>query len=104
MSYEGYTELLCDDGHYSAHDVYAVEIPIVCRCGKPFAYTHGVDQTNGYERGCKATYPAGKVKIGADDIWCEDHHGNRYAIERARYRPRKGSDWRALAKARGEPS
>jgi hypothetical protein len=46
MSYEGYTEHLCANGHHWAHDCYEDE-KACPRCGKPSVWCHHVDQTNG---------------------------------------------------------
>ena len=94
MSYEGYEERLCKDGHYHAYDVYA-SFPIVCpTCSKDWAFYHGVDQTNGYEEGRDFTYPAKKDDAGFTDLWKEDHYGNKYASKQMKYKPVKGSAWR----------
>lgn len=90
MSYEGYTELLCIAGHYACHDVYA-ERPAQCDCGMPWRWSHGVDQTNGYDESHEATCDAPKTLVGFEDDWHTDHHGNRYAIKRNRYKP--GEHW-----------
>lgn len=47
MSYEGYTEYLCEDGHHWTQDAYD-ERPRMCAdCGKRAVWYHDVDQTNG---------------------------------------------------------
>lgn len=95
MSYEGYTEFLCRAGHYDTCDAYA-DGPKACRaCSAPFAFSHGVDVTNGYSRHYSYSCEAKKVEIGFDDIWHTDHHGNRYATKLIRYEPR-GKAWRPL--------
>src|SRR4051812_41451925 len=87
MSYEGYTELLCDGGHYGAFNVY-VERPKRCAiCRKFWAYRHSVDETNGFIEDDPGTYPARKEAITYEDIWHRDHYGNRYATKRLLYRP-----------------
>ena len=45
MSYEGYTEYLCKDGHYSTSDCWCENLscPI---CNKEVVWKHEVDQTN----------------------------------------------------------
>lgn len=87
MSYEGYGELLCANGHYHAHDAY-IDEPEECPiCGALWAYSHGVDQTNGVEEGNPHTMPAPLEEIGHDDDWREDRHGNKYAAKIPRYKP-----------------
>lgn len=96
MSYEGYEELLCGNGHYFAHDCYG-DAPETCpRCGAPWAYSHGVDQTNGYDEECPNTYSAAKAVVGLEDDWNNDHYGNRYATQTKRYAPAPGSQWRLI--------
>lgn len=49
MSYEGYTEWKCRDGHIDANDVYC-DAPTVCRkCGSFFVKRRSIDQTNGHD-------------------------------------------------------
>lgn len=93
MSYSGFTEQLCVNGHYSAHDVWGDE-PLVCAaCGSAFHYCHGVDQTNGYDESHASTCRAPKEQIGSEDIWQEDHLGNIYATRRRRYAPLGDGVW-----------
>ena len=49
MSYEGYTEFLCKNGHHWEICVYDSEIdyPPCYRCGKYPVWQHDVDETNG---------------------------------------------------------
>jgi hypothetical protein len=53
MSYEGYTQVLCENGHASHEDVYAVEISCYdedwkCKtCGAKAVWRNEVDLTNG---------------------------------------------------------
>ena len=53
MSFEGYDQLLCSQGHLSIADCYdSVELYSkneLCRCGEVFVFRHIVDQTNGYD-------------------------------------------------------
>lgn len=46
MSYEGFTERLCEGGHLWCDDAYADQTPCP-RCGKPSVWEHEVDCTNG---------------------------------------------------------
>jgi len=76
MSYEGYSELLCENGHYEAHDVHAVEGSAKnCTCGAKWKWYHSVDQTNGVEyldaartKVNPATVEAETVEIGWDYV------------------------------------
>lgn len=54
MSYEGYVEGLCEDGHYHSWDCWD-DPPLQCNaptgkntmCGKTWVWSNPVDQTNG---------------------------------------------------------
>lgn len=54
MSYEGYVQRLCEDGHYSTVEAYFTSndmdnCPVLVNgnpCAKPIAWTNDVDQTN----------------------------------------------------------
>ena len=95
MSYEGYYEWLCENGHYSASNCYAPE-PKKCRvCGARIAHRCGVDQTNGVDPECPYTMPGKKRKVGTDDEWTTDHHGNKFAIAHPRYKP-TDDRWRKI--------
>jgi hypothetical protein len=48
MSYEGYTEKLCKNGHLWGNDCYSDPTPCP-QCGGDFVWQHHVDQTNGEE-------------------------------------------------------
>lgn len=91
MSYEGYKELLCGNGHYYTHDAYD-DAPATCpHCGSHWDFFHPIDLTNGSDPDDPGTMPAPKIESGWDDIWLTDHYGNRYAIKRPKYRP--DSEW-----------
>lgn len=48
MSYEGFVEHLCKNGHYWAVDCYDEQSAKVCKkCKEPSLWRHAVDQTNG---------------------------------------------------------
>lgn len=58
MSYSGYVQKLCKNGHLSSHDTYEYKEEN-CYCGQPYVWSNNVDTTNGsycYEcgsKGCK---------------------------------------------------
>lgn len=87
MSYEGYTEYLCAAGHYSSQNVYDGDLKECPHCGARLAFSHEVDETNGYDESHPYTCDAPKEEIGFDDVWHVDHYGNRYTTKLARYRP-----------------
>jgi hypothetical protein len=52
MSYEGYTQILCKNGHYTVRDAYDdwgddEQGKICSQCGEPFVWKNNVDLTNG---------------------------------------------------------
>lgn len=49
MSFEGYFECLCPEGHYWTADCYTDDQ--TCRCGLEASETNLVDQTNGFVGG-----------------------------------------------------
>ena len=93
MSYEGSREFLCANGHHSVFECWDDDPP-VCRCGAPMTFAHSIDHTNGDVEDDPSTMPAPKEQIGSDDIWREDHYGNRYAVQDHRYRPVR--EWQVL--------
>jgi hypothetical protein len=49
MSYSGYTEYLCENGHYhTADDNYGCNVLPKCLCGEKMTHYKVVDTTNGY--------------------------------------------------------
>lgn len=101
MSYEGYEEYLCEKGHYLAIDCYS-ETPSECpRCEAPIKWWHPVDQTNGYVEDNPGTYPAETDEVGYEDVWQEDHYGNRYATKIILHAPR-GDSWRPFVPRRND--
>ena len=55
MSYEGYTQVLCKNGHYREFDCHiSPELNdefTLCSCGEPYVWSNEVDQTNGGNQG-----------------------------------------------------
>ena len=47
MSYEGYEQFLCKNGHEIHRDAYAFKPEACPYCGEPFVWVFGVNQTNG---------------------------------------------------------
>lgn len=93
MSYSGSVEFLCEQGHRSVIDCWDEE-PEKCRCGAKIAYRHSIDHTNGVVEDDPSTMPAPVTEIGYDDIWKEDHHGNKFAVKAYKFRP--GNHWRKI--------
>lgn len=97
MSFEGFMEKLCTNGHYFSCDVYTQDefIKECPTCNSPFEYQHLVDITNGYEEDNPSTYPGTIEEIGFDDEWHVDHYGNRYAIKIHKFKP-VGDQWKKI--------
>jgi hypothetical protein len=51
MSYEGYEQVLCENGHLSVVDAYNDLQMFLCSCGAKAAWSNSVDQTNCEEVG-----------------------------------------------------
>lgn len=66
MSYEGYDQYLCANGHLRTFDAFELmeydengpftNEPKKCSCGAPFVFHHGVNETNGQIEGCPETF------------------------------------------------
>jgi len=102
MSYEGHTEFLCANGHYTSVDCWGTD-PTTCGfCSAPITHRHSVDHTNGIcypfkgddgeiyaasepqnegDEPLPETVSAAKDPVGYDDDWRVDHHGNKYAVK-----------------------
>lgn len=62
MSYEGYREILCENGHYAQCGAYDNDDELPCViCGKPTAWTNEIDCTNGY-------VDATELEVSADEV------------------------------------
>lgn len=47
MSYEGYSQLICKNGHYWSLDCYSVmDINLCPKCNMPSVWENSVDETN----------------------------------------------------------
>ncbi len=50
MSYEGYSQFLCKNGHYWTEDAYTIDtygVKLCSKCKQPFVWENMVDVTNG---------------------------------------------------------
>jgi hypothetical protein len=98
MSYEGYEEFLCPNGHYFSYDAMYMrdghDGPLLCpHCQQSPVWTRSVDVTNGVDPEYPESQEGRKSKIGFDDAWHTDHYGNRYATKVQRYAPFT-EDWK----------
>lgn len=92
MSYEGYTELLCERGHYGTIDAFDDAGAWQCpACGATAAYTCEVDQTNGYDRTDPRTY-GGETTVTGEAVWCQCACGHKHIAGQPTYAP-KGNRW-----------
>jgi hypothetical protein len=96
MSYEGYIEFLCEEGHYWTADANVFSYGSMeerreafkCKiCAKSVKYIARVDETNGIDETDPYTMQAPKELLGYTDIPCTDHHGNKYFTRAKRYKP-----------------
>jgi hypothetical protein len=70
MSYEGYVQCLCEDGHYSVCDAYYHgfgEDQVCSICGKPIVWENDVDETNGAPEG---EIPLERLKVKKEAEKC----------------------------------
>lgn len=94
MSYEGYTEYLCDNGHYwtvrsSTENFEGRERQgVFCvHCGYPFAFLSKMDQTSDRPEHDPLSFEAPKIEFGWEDIPKKDHWGNQYYEKRSLFLP-----------------
>ena len=90
MSYEGYVQCICTNGHYFTADCYAES---TCNCGAAAAIENQVDQTNGEDWGYIPPADWERFIISpAKSVTCD--YGFIYVTEGARYRiPAEGELW-----------
>jgi len=65
MSYEGYYQCICENGHRFDYDVHNEEN---CECGAKTVFSNSVDQTNGYEEGYVSDEDWEKFRISSPDV------------------------------------
>lgn len=88
MSFEGFYQMLCSNGHLTEYDVYD-DRGSCCRhefCRKPYEMEHLVDTTNGIDEDFISTRRASVELIGQDDHWLTDRYGTFYSVSVPRYR------------------
>ncbi len=88
MSYEGYNQLLCANGHLSGCDCYDfLGNDEVCSiCGAAIVWSNSVDQTNGDEVGFIADSSWEKLLIKPAAVKACKHCGHVSILEPATYR------------------
>lgn len=65
MSYKGYYQCICENGHRFDYDVHNREN---CECGAKAVFSNSVDQTNGYEEGYVSDKDWEKFRISSEDV------------------------------------
>lgn len=93
MSYEGYTEYLCVDGHYWAVDCfmdYSDVKPSCPSCKKGVAFGNSVDQTNASDAGKAVLEEIAPAKT------CACKCGNVHVIEPARFKVMRYEDGKPI--------
>jgi hypothetical protein len=94
MSYEGYDQVLCENGHYRVYDVFdpqnpcgaypEYEAPISWRCtncGTTLAWTNSVDQTNDNGDEYRA-----ELELLEEAVYETCNLGHSHLIKEARYK------------------
>lgn len=99
MSYEGYTQYLCSNGHTWKLDagefLEPSSIKFNCpKCGAKPTHYADVDETNGFVEDDPSTFDAPLTVIRQEDEWHTDHYGNRYAIRIPIHGVPANSRWR----------
>ena len=80
MSYEGYVEELCANGHLRTRDVY--QESLACPCHAPIVFEHHVNETNGTMLDDPGTLPYPfEVEKKAEFVTCDLGH-KHYTSER----------------------
>jgi hypothetical protein len=94
MSYEGYVEYLCENGHYCQNGAYETDHTRCPLCNGKLTYINFVDETNGEDKDDPCTMPAETEVIGNHKVAEEDAYGNSYFVDIPKLKP--ASDrWRA---------
>lgn len=95
MSYEGYTQILCEKGHYDSQDAYSGYDRKIWKCtvcGSKTAWENMVDTTNGSYEGKKRIDGHITLKFKNPPVMCIcDKCGDKHVKEQATYKiPKKG--------------
>ena len=86
MSYEGYVEKLCKNGHVDSFDAYDEPDDKCSTCDAPWAWTHRVDLTNGSDPNDPSTIMA-PLEVDQESVWEECHCcGNKKLISERTYK------------------
>ena len=69
MSYEGFTQVLCANGHLREFDCWNSPMMFCPCCGKPFVWRHEVDETN-----CEGVRADLEIAVPEQREWCDMGH------------------------------
>ena len=83
MSYEGYEQVICKNGHYFERDCWE---SAPCSCLAPDAWVNGVDETNGPGQGEVPQSALEHFIIAPEKTETCAHCGHTKIIEQAKYR------------------
>ena len=83
MSYEGYEQHLCANGHEFFQDAYDDDVENCPHCDAPSVWVHYVDQTNG-DDGSPYTRRV-TLEVKTEEQYCTCHCGNTHTIAVATY-------------------
>lgn len=108
MSYEGYVQNICKNGHYfSSSDSWGSEHDETCECGSAAAWKNSVDDTNGQSYGEIPDGILRKFYMRTDDVVKVCDLGHRHVVQERTFRipgeeaqdlrhlrPDSNDDWR----------
>ena len=84
MSYEGYEQYLCTEGHLTEYDVWGIPETFICpRCSGSKAFVWAVDVTNGEVDGDDNTKPYPFKELEYHEAVCD--MGYSHLLEPIRY-------------------
>jgi hypothetical protein len=99
MSFEGYVEYLCEDGHYNRLDasyLWDMHTPTCTYCARPVAWSRVVDETNGIDFDDPSTLPYAALEVLTPERTERCSLGHMHVTAPARYRI-------PVSAAKGEP-
>lgn len=86
MSYEGYEQHICKNGHYYECDAYYFVGDEYCKCGAPSAWSNSVDQTNGQPQGKISLYALHAHFLLTDEVVETCNLGHQHTTSEAVFR------------------
>jgi hypothetical protein len=86
MSFEGYNQVLCKNGHLSNLDAFFEENAFKCTCGAGIAWSNLVDETNCESYGLISEKEMRKFLVSDATVCSCEHCGNKHNATEAVYR------------------